>query len=392
MSTFRIVSAAKSIARISLLQPRNANFVFRQLATKIEPKKPTSNLKLLVVGTVLGGVVGGGYSFYTEKLGKTKTQREELTAQILEEKPNVPVMRKIVNPKDDSGLDLVLFQFQTCPFCCKVRSFLDYSGLSYSVVEVDAVLRQSIKWSTSKKVPTLLARTKDGKYVQLNDSSVIISAISSYLIDPTKSMDEIVKFYPVTNFTDVYGTVFDIANKYFLMFQNKKPNQKKEVLDDERKWRSWADNHLVHLISPNVYRTYGESLETFEWFSDIGQWSEYFPQWERNLMVYAGTVAMWLISKRLTKKHRLEDDARQHLYDACDKWTNELAKQKTKFMGGNKEPNLADLSVYGVLCSMEGCQAFKDCLENTQIGKWFYEVKVLVEQSRGQKKPASPYI
>lgn len=109
-------------------------------------------------------------------------------------------------------------------------------------------------------------------------------------------------------------------------------------------------------------------------------------------MVYAGTVAMWLISKRLTKKHRLEDDVRQHLYDACDKWTNELAKQKTKFMGGNKEPNLADLSVYGVLCSMEGCQAFKDCLENTQIGKWFYEVKVLVEQSRGQKKPASPYI
>lgn len=55
MSTFRIVSAAKSIARISLLQPRNANFVFRQLATKIEPKKATSNLKLLVIGTALGG-------------------------------------------------------------------------------------------------------------------------------------------------------------------------------------------------------------------------------------------------------------------------------------------------------------------------------------------------
>lgn len=56
-------------------------------------------------------------------------------------------------------------------FCSKVRSFLDYSGLSYSVVEVDAVLRQSIKWSSSKKVPTLLARTREGKYVQLNDSS-----------------------------------------------------------------------------------------------------------------------------------------------------------------------------------------------------------------------------
>lgn len=68
-----------------------------------------------------------------------------------------------------------------------MRSFLDYSGLSYSVVEVDAVLRQSIKWSSSKKVPTMLARTRDGKYIQLNDSSVIISALSSFLVDPKKN-------------------------------------------------------------------------------------------------------------------------------------------------------------------------------------------------------------
>ena len=144
--------------------------------------------------------------------------------------PDVPIMRKIVNPNDKTGLDIILFQFQTCPFCCKVRSFLDFSGLSYSVVEVDAVLRQSIKWSTSKKVPTMLARCSDGKYVQLNDSSMIISALSSFLIDPAKNkIEEIVKFYPVQNFTDVYGTVFDIANKYFVMFQEKKAAEKKEV-------------------------------------------------------------------------------------------------------------------------------------------------------------------
>lgn len=58
-----------------------------------------------------------------------------------------------------------------------------------------------------------------------------------------------------------------------------------------------------------------------------------------------------------------------HLYDACDKWTKELEKKKTKFLGGN-EPNLADLNVFGVLNSMEGCQAFKDCLQNTKIGEW----------------------
>jgi microsomal prostaglandin-E synthase 2 len=107
------------------------------------------------------------------------------------------------------------------------------------------------------------------------------------------------------------------------------------------------------------------------------------------LMVYAGTVAMYLISKRLTKKHGLGDDPRAHLYEACDKWTNALEKKKTKFMGGQKEPNLADLAVYGILCSMEGCAAFKDCLDNTRIGHWFYEVKAKVESNRGNRKPVS---
>lgn len=338
---------------------------------------------------MIGGTAGSMYAVY-DNIGKKKTLPEELQSYILEKMPEVPIMRKIINPNDKSGLEITLFQFQTCPFCCKVRSFLDFSGLSYNVVEVDAVLRQSIKWSKhSKKVPIVLIKSKDGQYVQLNDSSLIISAIASLLVDPKSDIKDVVKFYPVTSFTDVYGTVNDIANKYFLMFQDKKPKESKEFFDEERKWRNWADNHLVHLISPNVYRDYTEARQTFEWFSEAGQWSQHFPEWERNLMVHVGTFAMWLISKRLKKKHQLDDDVRSHLYDACEKWMNALEKKKSKFMGGSSEPNLADLAVYGVLCSMEGCQAFKDCLENTRIGNWFYEMKVKVESNRGSRKPVS---
>lgn len=325
-----------------------------------------------------------------DNIGKKKTLPHELQSNIVDVMPNVPVMRKIINPNDKTGLEITLFQFQTCPFCCKVRSFLDYSGLSYNVVEVDAVLRQSIKWSkNSKKVPIVLVKSKDGKYVQLNDSSLIISTLSSLLVDIKSDVQDLVKFYPVSTFTDVYGTVHDIANKYFIMFQDKKPKEDKDFLTEERKWRNWADSHLVHLISPNVYRNYAEARETFEWFSECGQWSQYFPEWERNLMVHAGTAAMYLISKRLKKKHQLSDDVRSHLYDACDGWMGALAKKKTKFMGGNKEPNLADLAVFGVLSSMEGCLAFKDCLENTRIGDWFYEVKVKVDANRGSRIPTS---
>lgn len=70
---------------------------------------------------------------------------------------------QVINDSDTSNLSLVLFQYRTCPFCCKVRAYLDARGISYEVVEVDAVLRQAIKWSGYKKVPIVLAKV-DGGY------------------------------------------------------------------------------------------------------------------------------------------------------------------------------------------------------------------------------------
>ncbi len=64
-------------------------------------------------------------------------------------------------PNDSTGLEITLFQYPTCPFCCKVRAFLDYYGISYDVIEVNPVLRQQIKWSAYKKVPILLIRVGD---------------------------------------------------------------------------------------------------------------------------------------------------------------------------------------------------------------------------------------
>lgn len=124
----------------------------------------------------------------------------------------------------------------------------------------------------------------------------------------------------------------------------------------------------MHLISPNCYQTLPEALETFEWFSEAGEWDIHFPRWERNLMVYAGAGAMWGIAKILKRRHQLTEDVRSYIYEALDNWSKELQEKNTRFHGG-KQPNLADLSVFGVLSSMEGCQAFKDIIDNTEIGK-----------------------
>ena len=50
-------------------------------------------------------------------------------------------------------------------------------------------------------------------------------------------------------------------------------------------------------------------------------------------------------------RHNLKSDVRESLYEACDTWTRELRKRGTPFLGGER-PNLADVSVYGVLSSI----------------------------------------
>lgn len=63
---------------------------------------------------------------------------------------------QVINLADKTGLRLTLYQYESCPFCCKVRAMLDYYGLSYDIVEVDTLKRTQIKWSAYKKVPILV--------------------------------------------------------------------------------------------------------------------------------------------------------------------------------------------------------------------------------------------
>lgn len=187
-------------------------------------------LKSAAVG-ILGGTIWAVYESYKPK--NSHMINEESEVFIVDRIPDVPIARKIVNKNDKTNLDLVLFQYQTCPFCCKVRAFLDYSGLTYSVVEVDSVLRQSIKWSPYKKVPSLLARQKDGTYVQLTESSTIISVLASYLHDPSVDIGEWIKLYPVVSYMDDHGhKKHDVHNKYFQMYGEKRPkNVTNEMLE-----------------------------------------------------------------------------------------------------------------------------------------------------------------
>lgn len=302
--------------------------------------------------------------------------------------PEAKIIRKIpdliAKPGEDK-LNLRLYQFQNCPFCCKVRAFLDYYGFGYEVVEVNSVTKRELKFSEYKKVPVIVVQNWNNK--QLNDSSFIVSFLRTYFVDPERSLDEIKSFYPIFVYDSSedpkkQSITYENDNKYFVMF-NDRLKTKTDIgsRKEEREWRRWVDEHFVHTISPNIYRSFGESLESFKWFSKNGDWPTVFPAYERLFIEYVGALVMYFVGKKLKNKHNLKMDVRESLYDACDEWIRAIGQHR-KFMGGDR-PNLADLAVYGALTSFEGCEAFQDLLKNTEIGPWFRATKSAVEARLG---------
>lgn len=293
---------------------------------------------------------------------------------------------------------ITLFQYCSCPFCCKTRAFLNYFGLEYDIVEVDSVFRKKMSWSSYKKVPTLVVYSSPNengaqKIYQINDSSVIISTLGSFLLSKRtlsdnetgaplsertiEDLSKILLNYQSIEIEDEDGKKKkDIPNRYFLMLgdiEQWELDRRESNLAEERRWRDWADSVLVHSLSPNIYRTLPEAYRTFNTFSVMGNWEEHMSPVERFAAIYLGSGMMWLISKRLKKKYNLKEDVRESLYDNCRLWMRAIGKER-KFMGGSR-PNLADISVFGVLSSIEGCAAFNDLLQNTNIGPWYSAVK-----------------
>ncbi|XP_022357635.1 prostaglandin E synthase 2 isoform X3 [Enhydra lutris kenyoni] len=192
----------------------------------------------------------------------------------------------------------------------KVRAFLDFHALPYQVVEVNPVRRAEIKFSSYRKVPILLAQEGESLQ-QLNDSSVIISALKTYLVSG-QPLEDIVTYYPPMKAVNDQGKeVTEFCNKYWLMLDEKEAQR-----------------------------------------------------------MYGGKEA---------RTHHLQDDVREDLYEAANKWVAAVGKDRP-FMGGQK-PNLADLAVYGVLRVMEGLEAFDDLMCHTRIKPWYLRMEKAIAEA-----------
>ena len=133
----------------------------------------------------------------------------------------------------------------------------------------------------------------------------------------------------------------------------KLPNDFRGPCDPEiAKWLSFVDSKLAVLLFPNITRSSLESWEAFGYINGVAHFSPI----QKLILRISGSVAMRLANSKIKKKYGITDE-RQALISAINSWiTDGLRGQK--FHGGNTEPDLADVAVYGCLKSIEAFSTF----------------------------------
>lgn len=266
---------------------------------------------------------------------------------------------------------LTLYEYPACPFCSKVRAFCDYHNIAYTAVSVNPVSRKEIEFSQSKKLPLVVV---DGQ--KIRDSSLVVSVLQTSLVRGL-TVSECLQFYPLVNITTTKGeNTTERSNKYFIMYGEQKSTFSVGELREEREWRQWVDDHLVHSLPPNIYRSLSEARQTMAVVSGKSSMTSF----QRFLARNVGSVALYFVGKRNAKKYDLKPNVRESLYHSCNQWVDAIGNDR-QFMGGSS-PNLADLAMYGAINATEGLDTFKDIHTHTQIGPWYSAMRELVNRPK----------
>ena len=140
------------------------------------------------------------------------------------------------------------------------------------------------------------------------------------------------------------------------------------------------DQRIVILTAPNIYRTWRESVDSFDYISRNSQLSANSGALTQAATKYVGAAVMYaLAEKKLKKKYNITDP-RLMLYTALDEWIG--GNKGLQFRGG-AQPNLADITCFGVMRSLQGYETGRDIMNplNTspQFVKWYKDMEQRVE-------------
>jgi microsomal prostaglandin-E synthase 2 len=165
--------------------------------------------------------------------------------------------------KENSDLNITLYQYATCPFCNRVKAYLDYVHIDYNVVEVNPMNKKELKSICNKKqVPVAVVNDEI-----VSDSSVIIQ------------------------------NIYDKVNSQSP--QNLSAPNSQFMSQESLKWSTWSENKLAVVLYPNITRTFADSWAAFSYVSNVKEWS----LMDRIVNRTLGPVAMYLVRNKIKQKH-----------------------------------------------------------------------------------------
>merc|ERR1712212_518709 len=170
------------------------------------------------------------------------------TAVIQSEAKNLPL-----DIKPDEGASgpidsfkIKIYGYNGCPFCGKVRAFLNYYGFDFEDVEINPLTRkyqQEVQEALPgyKKVPVVEITMSDGQSVFIKDSAVIISVLEDCL-----SSNQSTDLQP-------------LVDSYFRKDEKGKDVPFEEFKSNED--RIFIDEKILHTVAPNIYPNYTEARQ-----------------------------------------------------------------------------------------------------------------------------------
>ncbi|MCK5725536.1 MAG: glutathione S-transferase N-terminal domain-containing protein [Thiotrichaceae bacterium] len=222
---------------------------------------------------------------------------------------------------------LTLYQFDSCPFCWKVKALLNYTQQEYKVVEVSPLGMKEIDFIDHKKVPIL---TDDDEVI--TESASIVEYINQHYCKLPKG-------------------------------------------EGATKWVLWIDNILVHYLPPLIHPNFLTSFSNFKIITKNTKMGFI----KRKIAQFIGAIFMPKVSRKIMLKHNIVDVEKEFL-QAIDKWVDS-GLQGRQFFGGEKA-DFIDCSVFGVLYSSHALGPIDDAKKhNPTFAIWYDHCRKLMTKN-----------
>ncbi|MCK5901847.1 MAG: glutathione S-transferase N-terminal domain-containing protein [Cocleimonas sp.] len=212
---------------------------------------------------------------------------------------------------------LTLYQFSSCPFCCKVRALLNHTKQPYQTIEVTPFGTPELHFTDHKKVPVLR-----------DDEKTIVES----------------------------AQIIDYINEHYSQLK---------VNNDTQQWTKWIDHTLVHYLPPLIHPNFSTSFRNFAHIIKDGQ----FNWFKGKIIRLMGSFVMPRVATKMKAKYNIENPEKEFL-NAIDHWVDHGLAGKAFF--GNEQADLVDCSVFGVLRSSEAL-GIVDLAKshNAQFSQWY---------------------